>query len=176
MNILETIQKRYSVRDYQDNPVEREKLLRVLEAARLAPSAKNLQEWRFVVVTEKGLREAMVEACNQQIFVGTAPVILACCSAYSAYKMRCGQMASPIDVAIAMAHLSLQATAEGLGTCWIGSFFPDKVRKLLNIPEEIEIVQMMTLGYPVLKAMIHKNRHPLEKIFSENQWKASLQF
>ena len=169
MAVLDQIRKRYSVRNYEARSVEAEKLEAVLEAARLAPSARNVQEWRFVVVQDADMRAKLVDAANGQEFVGAAPVVIACCAVDTNYVMRCGQCAHPIDLAIAIEHMALQAVEEGLGTCWIGSFFPDKVRTLLNIPDDIMVVELLTLGYPADSAP-PKNRAPLTDIVSHETW------
>ena len=147
MDVKEAIAKRYSCRSYLPKPIEKEKLDQLLEAARLAPSAKNLQDWRFVIVTDPKIKEKMMHAANEQKFILQAPAIIAACS-NSDYVMTCGQKISAIDIAIALEHIALQATELGLATCWLGSFYPDKVRKVLSIPEDIEIVDLMTIGYP----------------------------
>jgi nitroreductase len=169
MEVLAEIRQRYSCRAYQDRPVEQEKLDRVLEAARLAPSARNMQEWRFVVVRDAQLRRQLVPAANMQEFVGQAPVVIVACVEQAEYRMRCGQLAHPIDVAIALEHMVLQAAREGLATCWIGSFFPDQVRTVLGIPEPISLVELMPLGYPADKAKA-KSRVPMEKIVCYDRW------
>ncbi len=169
MSVMQQIQDRYSVRRYEARPVEPEKLEAVLEAARLAPSARNVQEWRFVVVQDAEMRAKLVEAANGQKFVGEAPVVIACCAVDTNYVMRCGQSAHPIDVAIAIEHMALQAVEEGLGTCWIGSFFPDQVRALLNIPADILVIELLTLGYPADTAP-SKNRAAMDDIVSHERW------
>lgn len=169
MALMEQIRSRYSVRSYQDRPVEKEKLDVVLEAARLAPSARNVQEWRLVVVQDAGTRKNLVQAANNQIFVGEAPVVIACCATNIDHVMRCGQTAYPIDVAIAIEHMALQAVEEGLGTCWIGSFYEDQVKTILGIPDDIRVVELLTLGYPVDKPK-SKNRVPVEKIVCCDKW------
>lgn len=149
MNVFEAIKKRRSIRKYQEREVESDKLERILEAARLAPSARNRQEWRFVIVKDKAKREELVrEASPHQLFMLQAPIILVAYVLERDYVMRCGVPAHYIDVAIALTHIHLQAIEEGLGTCWIGSFYQDKVKKVLNLPEEAEVIQLMTLGYP----------------------------
>ena len=145
---MEPIKQRYSVRTYQPRPIEQTKLDAVLEAARMAPSARNMQEWRFVVVQDAATRQRLGVAANNQTFVGEAPVVIACCAIKSDYVMRCGQAAYPIDVAIAMEHMALQAVEEGLGSCWIGSFYEDQVKQVLGIPAGVRVVDLMTLGYP----------------------------
>ncbi len=147
MDVLEVIRNRRSIRDYSNKPVEKDKLMRILEAGRLAPSAKNMQEWRFVIVTDPATRKKLVTAANNQEFVGQAPVVIAACAEHDNHIMRCGQLTYPIDVAIALDHMTLQATAEGLGTCWIGSFYEDQVKQILGIPAQITVVELLTLGY-----------------------------
>jgi nitroreductase len=169
MALLSQIQKRYSVRSYQQKKVEQEKLLTVLEAARLAPSARNVQEWRFVVVEDQETRRKLMAAANNQAFVGEAPVVIACCATNADYVMRCGQLAHPIDLAIAIDHMTLQAVEEGLGTCWIGSFYEDQVKNILDIPREVRVVELLTLGYPKDTPKT-KNRLPLEKIVCHEKW------
>ena len=169
MTVQEAIQQRFSVRAYQDRPVEEAKLMRVMEAARLAPSAGNRQEWRFVVVQEAATRQALAEAANGQAFVGQAPVVIAACAEGDPHVMTCGQLCYPIDVAIALEHLALQATAEGLGTCWVGAFQEDEVRKILGIPPEVRVVEIMPLGYPATQAPA-KPRLSLEEIVKREKW------
>lgn len=164
MDVFEAIKKRRSVRKYQDRDVEEEKLKRVLEAARLAPSARNRQEWRFIVVRSKDMKEKLVkEASPHQPFMLQAPVIIVAYVLDKNYIMRCGVPAHYIDVAIALTHIHLQAVEEGLGTCWIGSFYQDKVKEVLNLPEEAEVIQLMTLGYPD-EDPAPRSRLPLEEI------------
>lgn len=170
MNVSEAIRSRYSVRNYQDKPVEEEKLRKLLEAARLAPSASNRQEWRFVVVRDKKKRQALMKAAKNQEFVGQAPVVIACCAVTDNHVMSCGQKCYPIDVAIAMEHICLQAVEEGLGTCWVGAFYEDMVKKELQIPDEVRVVELLALGYPVDQAPV-KNRLPFDEIVKYESWK-----
>jgi nitroreductase len=170
MDLYEAIQTRKSVRSYRDEPVPADVLERVLEAAHLAPSAKNVQEWRFVVVRDAGLRRKLAEAASGQTFVGEAPVVIACCAETDRRRMRCGFEAYPIDVAIATDHLTLAAAAEGLGTCWIGSFDPAAVRRALGIPEDIEVVELLPLGYPADPSVEPKSRFPLSQIVHYDRW------
>ena len=170
MDIMEIIKRRCSVRSYQEKPVEEEKLKGILEAARLAPSANNRQEWRFIVVQDKKKRESLMKAAKNQVFVGEAPVIIACCAETDNHLMTCGQLCYPIDVAIAIEHMVLKATEEGLGTCWIGAFYEEQVKDILDIPEDIRVVELLTLGYPAKPCPEHKNRLPIEKIVMYEKW------
>ena len=169
MKIFEAIEKRYSCRAYKDKPIEPEKLGRVLESARLAPSAKNLQDWRFVVVTEPEKRAKVAEAACDQKFLAKAGAIIVGCS-NSDETMRGGQAVAPIDVAIAMEHIALQAVEEGLATCWIGAFYADKVRSIVGIPENIQIIELMGIGYPADSPRA-ANRVPMDKIVCYEQWR-----
>ena len=169
MTVLEAIRRRYSCRAYQDRPIEQEKLDSIFEAARLAPSAKNLQDWRFVAVTDKETKRKLAEAANNQMFIADAGVIIAACS-NSDHVMRCGQAIGPIDVAVALEHICLQATDLGLATCWIGSFYPEKVRAVLGIPEDIMVIELMSLGYPADEGK-EPRREPIEKILCHEKWR-----
>jgi nitroreductase len=167
--ILPSIQNRYSCRHYLEKPVEEEKLTRILEAARLAPSAKNRQEWRFVVVRDAQKRKALAHAAKDQAFVGEAPVVIACCAKTDNHVMACCQPCYPIDVAIAMEHIALQAVEEGLGTCWIGAFYEYPVKKLLGIPDHVRVVELLTVGYPSDQVR-PKDRLPLSEIVMYEEW------
>jgi nitroreductase len=169
MDLFEAIQKRYSCRAYQDRAVEPEKMVQILEAARLAPSARNIQDWRFVVVTDAKTRQALQTAAANQAFVSQAPVVIAACSCTNKRMNLCGQPYSSINVAIAIEHIALAATALGLATCWIGSFKPHQVRRILNIPGSIEVVELMTLGYPADKGASPK-RLATDQIACYEQW------
>jgi nitroreductase len=150
--------------------LKREKLLAILEAGRLAPSAYNRQEWRFIVVSDVETKKKLAEAANGQTFVGEAPVVIVACAVTDEHVMRCGQLCYPIDVAISLDHISLAAVEYGLGTCWIGSFYEDKVKEILGIPEKVRVVELMTLGYPADSPEKEKNRLPLKEIVKYERW------
>ncbi|MCX8035447.1 MAG: nitroreductase family protein [Candidatus Sumerlaeia bacterium] len=169
MNVYEAIEKRRSIRAYKDQPVEQEKLDRIFEAVRKAPSASNRQEWRFVVVRDPAVRRDLMQAASQQSFVATAPVVIACCAETDGHVMKCGQPCYPIDVAIAIDHLTLAAVEEGLGTCWIGSFNEAEVKAILGIPEKIRVVELLTLGYPDA-APSPRTRKSLAEIVCYDRW------
>ncbi|MBN2208712.1 MAG: nitroreductase family protein [Candidatus Coatesbacteria bacterium] len=170
MDVFEAVKTRRSVRAYKKDPIPREVLLKVLEAARLAPSASNRQEWRFVVVTDREKRQRMMQAANNQKFVGEAPAVIACCAETDEHLMRCGQPCYPIDVAIAIDHITLAAVAEGLGTCWIGSFYEEQAKEILNIPDGIRVVQLLTIGYPA-DSPKPKSRLSLDEIVCWDAWR-----
>jgi len=171
MNVYEAIKTRRSIRSYEDRPVEEDKLHRILEAARLAPSASNLQEWRFVVVRDAHIRKKLMEAAKGQRFVGEASVVIACCAKTDNHVMSCGQLCYPIDVAIAIEHMVLKAVEEGLGTCWIGAFYEQQVKDILEIPNDIRVVELLTLGYPAKPYPTHKDRLSLGEIVMHERWR-----
>ncbi|MCM8778363.1 MAG: nitroreductase family protein [Candidatus Omnitrophica bacterium] len=173
MELMEAIRRRRSIRSYLDKPVEEEKLKKVLEAGRLAPSAKNLQEWRYIIVRDKTTQEKLMSAAKGQRFVYEAPVVIVACAVNTDYKMSCGQYAYPIDVAISLTHISLKAVEEGLGTCFIGAFYEDQVKKILAIPEDVRVVELMTLGYPK-ETPFPKPRKDLKEIVCYEKWEFSI--
>jgi nitroreductase len=169
MDVIECIKSRCSVRSYQEVEVEEDKLLQVLEAGRRAPSARNLQEWKFVVVRDAQLRRQLVDAAGGQGFVGEAPVVIVACATKSDHIMSCGHPSHLIDVAIAIDHMALAARELGLGTCWIGAFNQDAVRKVLGIPKSVEVIELLPLGYPSSWPSA-TSRKPLEEVVCYDGW------
>ncbi len=148
MDVYECIKRRRSVRSYLDREVEEEKLQQVLDAARLAPSANNRQNWKFVVVKDTGLRARLAEAANGQGFVAEAPVVIAACATATDHIMSCGHPSHLVDLAIAIDHMTLAARDLELGSCWIGAFDQESVKDILVIPESAEVIELLPLGYP----------------------------
>lgn len=170
MDVYEAIVKRKSVRGFKDEEVPDQIISRLLEAARLAPSASNRQEWRFIVVRDQVMRNKLAEAARGQKFVAEAPVVLACCAETDEHVMACGQLCYPIDVAIAMDHITFCAAVEGLGTCWIGAFEEEPVKQLLSIPSPVRVVGLLPIGYPKEPSTVKKKRLPLEEIVKYERW------
>ena len=135
MTVYEAIETRKSIREYEKRPVDREALTRVLEAGRLAPTARCSNATRFVVVDDPELLKKVQAACMGQPVMGKAPMALIVCSD-STRVMGCDQRASTIDCSIALSFMMLAAAAEGLGTCWIGGFEQPPLKEALGIPEE----------------------------------------
>lgn len=168
MSLLDIIRKRYSCRSYQEKEIEQEKLDKIFEAARLAPSAKNLQDWRFVVVRDREIKAKIAALTNREpIFEKAGAIIVACSN--KEYIMQCGQAVGPIDVSIALEHISLQAAELGLGTCWIGSFNAEKTKQILEIPEDVTIIELMAIGYPAEQGR-QNSRLPAEEILCYDKW------
>ncbi len=170
MDIYDAIKNRKSVRSFQDEPVDPELIKKILNAARLAPSARNKQEWRFVTVTQDEKKALLAHDASRQSFLESAPVILACCAVEADQTMTCGQPRAVIDTAIAIDHITLAAAAEGLGTCWIGSFNPEKVKEILDIPRDIAVIELLALGHPKNPEASLKKRKPLEEILFWETW------
>ncbi len=172
MNLFEAIAKRRSVRSFRDKMVEREKLDTIFNSVRIAPSARNAQEWRFILVSDAELR-MKVAAAGGQPFLKQCPIIVVACAQTDGRAMRCGEKAYSIDLAIAIDHLTLAATAMGLGTCWIGSFEAPPVREALGIPETVPIVALVALGYADDEGQplaVTKQRLAIDEILMENRW------
>lgn len=170
MTVSEAIRSRQSVRSYLDKPVQQDTLDELFEAASLAPSAGNRQEWRFVAVTDPEMRMKLARAAAGQAFVGEAACVIAACAETDGHAMRCGQLSYPIDVAIAIDHMTLRAVELGLGTCWIGAFSEDEVKKLLGIPAHVRVVELLTVGYPRDARVREKSRLEKEKIAFYGTW------
>jgi len=169
MNFLELAQKRYSCRAYRPDPVEDEKLQQVLEAMRLAPSATNLQPYRFIVVHTAGREAELNRVYFQPWFVEPPIVICACAIPAAAWRRVDGKRYTDIDVAIAMDHLTLAATDVGLGTCWVASFDVRAAHEVLGIPPGIEPLALTPLGYPADQPE-PKERKPLSELVRYENW------
>lgn len=161
--LLKAIKNRFSVRKFKDKPIEQEKLDEILEAGRLAPSARNVQPWKFVVISDPEKRAQLTEICKGQKFVAEAPVTIALCANNTDYCMTCGQQAYTVDASIAGEHIALQAAELGLGTCWIGAFHHEPMAKLINLPSDYKIVGLLPLGYPDVEKG-NRNLKPVEEV------------
>jgi nitroreductase len=149
MDFYEVIEKRHSIRKYKPDTIGDDKLNRILETAHKAPSGKNGQPWRFIVIRDEELKKKLIIPCRDQAFIAEAPIIIVgCANEDESYQKQGNYMKSwPIDLAIAFDHLMLAATVEGLGTCWIGAFDEKEVKKALSIPEQLRVVALTPLGY-----------------------------
>lgn len=164
-SLMDLIEKRKSIRSYKPQDVEEEKLNYILQAFRKAPSAKNLQPWKLIVVKDKKKISDLSIACNNQTFISEAPVlIVACAKEDEAYGVMGGYMNSyPVDIALALEHLILAATEKGLGTCWIGAFKEKLVKDLLDVPDNVRVVAITPLGYPAIEGRT-RGRKPISEI------------
>ncbi len=164
MGFLELAKRRYSVRSYKPTPVEDEKLEKVLEAARIAPSACNLQPFQLIVIHTKGREEELRRIKSPSWFV-EAPIVIGICGIPSqSWVRRDGKNYYEIDATIAMDHLILAATDLGLGTCWVGAFNAEEARRILRLPDDVEPIAFTPLGYPDDQP---SNRHDIRKSMDE---------
>jgi len=181
MSLLDLIRQRRSVRDFRDQPVEREKIMACLEAARLAPSACNSQPWKFIVVDDPELKNRLSQVAFNGVysinsFCQKAPVIVVVISEKGKFITQIGGMFRGtryylIDIGIAIEHFVLQAEELGLGTCWIGWFNERAVKQVLNIPQYKKIDILIALGYYDREKLgPGHGREPMDKIASFNSY------
>ena len=168
MNIYEIIKERRSVRSFRNDPISQKVLNKIIEAATMAPSAHNSQEYKFVVIREGEKKRALARASKQR-FIREAPVIIAAVSLNPEHIMDSGIPAYPLDIGIALDHLTLAAVEEDLGTCWIGAFSQEEVKKILNVPSEYKVVALMPIGYPY-DDPVTKNRKKINEIVCEENF------
>ncbi|MGE0088007.1 MAG: nitroreductase family protein [Bacteroidales bacterium] len=177
LDFLEILKRRQSDRAYLPKPIEKEKLNRIIEAARLAPSACNAQPWKFIVVDDFDLKNKIADCTSSKVlgmnhFTKQAPVHIVIVEEKANFTSSAGSLIKNktfplIDIGIAAEHICLQATAEGLGTCMIGWFDESKVKKLLNIPKSKRVPLIIAIGYPA-KETREKRRKPLNEVVSYN--------
>lgn len=170
MEIMEALRGRQSVKTYLSTPVEQEKVEKVLEAGRLAPSAFNHQYRRFVVVTDPAVKKEIREKAGAQPMIEQAPVVIVLCATEeNEFVMPCGEKNYPIDMALCGAYMMLEAYEQGLGTCWLGAFNADAVKEILGVPAEARVVTMIPLGYHD-GTQERKPRKPLSEIVGNNKY------
>ncbi len=169
MDFLELARKRYSVRSYKSDPVEQEKLSRILDAARLAPTAVNIQPFQLVVVYTLDREAELLKIYNKKWFVQPPIVICGCGLVAKSWVRKDGKNYNDVDVAIVMDHLILAATAEGLGTCWIGAFDSAAAKEVLGLPDGVEPIAFTPLGYAADRPP-RKKRKPLSELVRYEKW------
>lgn len=173
MDLFDAVQRRRSVRSFADTPVDEEELTEVLEAARRAPTAGNLQAWSVVVVTEPGTREELARACLGQEHVADAPLVLVFLADEERSAAKYGERGRSLyavqDATIAATHALLAATAKGLGTCWVGAFRGDEVRRVIGAPEGHPPVAVIPTGHPE-EELVRTSRRPLSEFVHREEW------
>lgn len=163
LSVLNMIKERGTIRKYKDKPIPKNKLTKVLEAARFAQSAANRQPWEFIVVADPSMKKKLVDASRGQSFVGEAAAIIVCL-ADPKRSAKVGPFEGfLIDLAIAIENMVLTAWSIDLGSCWIGAFNEDEVKDLLGIPMQLRVVSLLTLGYPDERPTA-KNRKEMDAI------------
>ena len=145
MNVLDLMKQRCSIRQFQDRPIEKDKLLYVLEAARVAPSACNYQPWRLIVIEDKGLIRRI---SPDWIPESKAPVVIVGCGDHrQGWRRRDGKDHTDVDLTIAVDHMTLAAAEVGLGTCWICAFDAYQCASVLELPYQLEPAVLLPIGY-----------------------------
>lgn len=171
MDILDCIKTRKSIRAFKDKQVEFEKIANTIEAANFAPSAGNLQDWKIILVTEDKLRRAVSDACEQQVWMDSAPVHLVICSEpvrmQRLYGKRGEEIYSIQNAAAAAQNALLAAHAQGLGACWVGAFNELLLKEALNIDESVIPRAVIVIGYPAEKPEQQKKLTVLDVTFIE---------
>lgn len=157
---LETMWKRRSIRKYKSDPIPEEDMNLILEAARRAPTGANRQNWRMVVVTDPDIKKKTAEACSNQMWMADAGVILC---------MVANPSESPVNGAIVLDHAILAATSLGYGTCWIGAYHKEEVKKVLDIPEDCGIVCLTPVGVPAQEPDERPRKSPAE-LFAQDSF------
>ncbi len=180
IDFIELTKKRQSVRSYSQEPVEKEKIERCIEAVRLAPSACNSQPWKFIVITDSELKNKIADSTSNKMlplnhFTKEAPVLVVIVRENANFTSKMGEIIRDkkftlMDIGIAAIHFCLQATTEGLGTCILGWFDESKVKKLLNIPRSKRAELIITVGYPKDNTIRDKKRKNLNEILSYNTY------
>lgn len=164
MLFRDIVEKRYSVRKFKDMVVEEDKIKQILETVRYAPSAVNYQPWHFIVVTNQELKTKIAETYDRD-WLKRAPVIIVACGNHNeSWKREDGKDHCDIDVAIAVDHMTLAATELGLGTCWVCNFNVNDCKKVLELPDHLEPISLIPLGYPVERELREKQRKNLDSI------------
>ena len=165
MNFLELSRKRYSVRNYLSKPVEEEKLAYILECARLSQSAANFQPWMLYVIKDENVK-AQINQIYPAKWMAQAPMCIVVCADKSRAWVReyDKKVHTDIDGSIITENICLAAAEQGLGTCWIGHFDPKLISQILNLPENLDPMAILTLGYPATDEIPPKKRKSLEEI------------
>jgi len=173
VTVAEVIRNRHSIRSFENQPIEPEKLQAILEAARLAPSGWNDQQWKFIVVRQREALKKLAHACDDQMHVAEAAVAICAvipnCLGLEPRKREIRLQ----DLAVANAFMTLQAVELGLGTCWIGAYNAWKIRRLLKIPESAEVHSVLAIGYPHYTPAA-TDRKPAAEIFCAEDFNTPL--
>ena len=174
MDAIECMKTRRSIRKYLSVPIEWDKVSDILDCGRLSVNAGNLQNWKFIIIAEEETKKALAQACVQQLWVATAPIIIIIVAepekAKRYYGMRGERLYTVQNCAAAAQNMLNAAHALGLAGCWVGAFDEDKVKSILGIPEEVRPQIILTFGYPDEKVP-KPRKHPLEVITYRKVWR-----
>jgi nitroreductase len=171
MNLLELAKERYSVRNYLNKPIEKEKLDYILETARIAPSAVNFQPWQFIILTEDEPLEKIKRTYSRN-WINSIPACIIVLGDHTQgwHRSSDGKDHTDIDASIAITHITLAATEVGLGTCWVCNFDAEKCSELFKLPDNLEPIALIPIGYPERKEIPEKKRKSIEEIVHWNSF------
>ncbi len=158
MDTFECIKKRLEVREYKPDPIPEGVINKILEAGRLSPSSRNRQPWHFIVVRDKGRIKSLGEYCTTGNYVGQAPLAVAIVADPS-------RPTYIIDVTRAVQDMMLAAWNEGVGSCWVGQVEEERIKELLKIPKEYQVLTVIPFGYPLRRLKGKKDRKKPEEVF-----------
>ncbi|UCE95912.1 MAG: nitroreductase family protein [Candidatus Bathyarchaeota archaeon] len=170
MDVLEAIESRRSIRAFKRNDISEKDVRKLINAARQAPSAGNIQPWEFVIVKDPERKQQLSVAALNQTFISQAPVVIVVCANETRSKLGYGNRGVNLyciqDTAAAIENLLLAAHALGLGACWVGAFREEIARDVLNTPVHVRPIAIIPIGYPSKKPTI-RARRPLEDIIHQ---------
>lgn len=169
MEVLKEISGWVSISEFLPREVPGDSIDRIIQAAQRAPSAKNRQPWRLIVIRDGKVRTRIHEASYLQEHVGQAPVIVAACTTNIDYRMPNGQLAYPIDIGIAVSFMLVQSRAEDLGAHVVSTFDEEQVKEILNVPFKMRVVALILLGYPA-EVPLQPKRRPMNQLVAFNHW------
>ena len=170
MEILEAIRQRFTARSFDGSEINGDVIERILEAGRMAPSAKNRQAWRFVAIRSEKNRNAVADACYGDERVASSGCVIAACTTNIQYTMPNGQPSHPLDLAFAVSYMDLQATQEGLGTAILGTYDERAVKDILTVPHAMRVVLLLAIGHTTDRKSSYRNRLPKDRIISYDHW------
>jgi len=173
MEVEEAIMKRRSIRRYISRPVEPEKIAKIIDVARFAPSAGNIQNWKVILVSDDKKKKELAKAALDQHWMLEAPLYMVICNEYkkvSALYGKLGKMFSIQDCAVFATNVMLMATSMGLSTCWVGAFDNEAVKRILGIPEDVDPEIILTIGYAGEEKLDEHKRKEASFITFFNSW------
>jgi nitroreductase len=174
LDLFEAIKSRRSVRAFTQEDVSKEEIEKLIDAARRAPSAGNIQPWEFIVVRKTETKHRLSAAALDQTFIEKAPVVIVVCANQTLSSRRYGARGSHLyclqDTGAAIQNILLTACALKLATCWVGAFKEEEARKALNLPEGVRPVSIIPVGHPAEKPMA-RSRRPLSEIVHSETYK-----
>jgi nitroreductase len=163
LSVSETVRNRGTIRRYLDQPISQENLIKIMESARLSQSAANRQPWQFIIVTDASMKKNLSKASRNQESISTAAAVIVCLANPSEAAKVGPFEGFLVDGSIAIENMALTSWELGIGSCWIGAYDEKTIKELMEIPEPIRVISLLTLGYPHEKPKV-KNRKILTDI------------